>query len=61
MGPKIKTRGELPTFINLPPSGIQNLSEPLANEGGENLGVQGGEAPMTGGVGGVPHKIKIRG
>ena len=58
MGPKIKTRGELPTFINLPPSGIQNLSEPSANEGGENLGVQGGEAPMTGGVEGFPPQNK---
>jgi len=36
--PKLKTRGKLPTFTNLPPSGIQDIGKPLANEGGENKG-----------------------
>ena len=34
--PKTKTRGELVTLTNLPPSGIQNLGKPSANEGREN-------------------------
>jgi len=47
-------RGEQLTPVSPPPSGTQNAGGPLANEGGQKLGVQGG-------VGGVPYKTKIRG
>jgi len=52
MGPqKLKTRGKLPTLTNLPPSGTQGVGGSSANEGGENLGVQGG-------IGGCPPQNK---
>ena len=58
--PKIKTRGKLPTLINLPPSGTQNLGEPSANEGGQKLGVEGAMPPPRG-LGGCAPKTKTRG
>ena len=41
--------------------GPKTLADPQQTRVGKNWGVQGGKAPMTGGIGGVPHKIKIRG
>ena len=61
MCPKIKLRDKLQTLTNLPPSGTQGPGKFLANEGGKKLGGTGGRSPHDGGVGGVPHKNKIRG
>jgi len=49
----------LPTFANLPTSGALNAGKPSAYGGGQR-GVQGGEAPMAGGVGGVPPQKQKR-
>jgi len=54
--PKTKTRGELLTFTNLPPSGTQNVGKPSANEGGQKLGVEGAVPPPRGQWGMCPHK-----
>ena len=59
--PKLKSRGELLTFANLPPSGAQHAGGLSANEGGQKLGVQGGKAPIDRALGGDPRKTKIRG
>jgi len=53
---KLKIGDELPTPANPATSGTQNAGEPSAHEGGKTWGVQGGEAPLAGGFGGVPHK-----
>ena len=47
--------------VNPATSGTQNAGKPSANEGGKTLGVQGGEAPMAGGVGGGPPQNLKRG
>ena len=41
-------------------SGTQNAGKPLANGGGQKGGVQGGTAPLAGGVGGVPPRNQKR-
>ena len=45
--------GRVAHINNPAASGTQNAGEPKANEGGQ-WGVQGGIAPMAGGVGGAP-------
>ena len=52
---KPKLVDKQPTLATPPTSGAQNAGEPSAHEGGKTE-VQGGEAPMAGGV--SPHKIK---
>jgi len=49
-------RGEVANSCHPATSGTQNSGEPSAHEGGKTWGVQGGEAPLAGGFGGVPHK-----
>ena len=56
-----KTKGELLTFAKLHREGHQTLANPQQTGVGKNLGVQGGEAPMTGAWGVSPRKTKIKG
>ena len=41
--------------------GLKALANHKQTRVGKNRGVQGGEAPVTGALGDVPHKTKIRG
>jgi hypothetical protein len=47
--PQIQKRGRVAYISSLPTSGTQNVGKPKAHGGGQ-MGVQGGEAPMAGGV-----------
>jgi len=58
--PQNQKRERVAHISNHATSGTQNAGEPLAN-GGRQTGVQGGEAPMAGGLGGVPHETERRG
>jgi hypothetical protein len=58
--PRNFKRGRAAYISNPATSGTQNAGEPSAYEGGKT-GVQGGEAPMAGGVGGVPPQNIKRG
>jgi len=52
--------GRVAHISNPATSGTQNAGEPSANGGGQ-MGVQGAQAPMAGGVGGVPPQNQKRG
>jgi hypothetical protein len=58
--PQNQRRGRAATPCNPATSGTQNPGKPSANGGGKR-GVQGGKAPMAGGVGGVPPQNQRRG
>jgi len=49
---KFKRRGELPSHATPPRVGPKTLANPKSTRVGK-WGVQGGEAPMAGGLGGV--------
>jgi hypothetical protein len=57
--PKIKKKGRVARISNPATSGTQNAGKPKANEGGQR-GVQGGQAPWQGVVGGVPPQRQKR-
>jgi hypothetical protein len=58
--PQNLKRGRVAHISNPATSGTQNAGEPKANGGGQ-MGVQGGEAPWRGAVGGVPPQNLKRG
>jgi len=51
--PQIQKRERVAHISNPATSGTQNAGKPKANGGGKK-GVQGGEAPLAGGLGDVP-------
>ena len=57
---KTKRRGELPTLATPPRVGPKTPANPKPARVGKR-GVQGGEAPMAGGLGGVPPQNQNRG
>jgi len=54
---KFKRGGELPPLATPPRVGPKTLANPKPTRVGKR-GVQGGEAPMAGGLGDVPPKAK---
>ena len=57
--PRNQKRERVAHISNPATSGTKNTGKPSANEGGQNGGSRGAQAPMAGGLWGVsPHKTK---
>jgi hypothetical protein len=59
--PQVQKRGRAAHISNPAMSGTQYASRPSANGGGKMGGVQGGKAPMAGGMGDVLPQNQKRG